>query len=110
VGSHAYFLELQGADRETADALGRGDLDAARVTGAERVLLELVRVLTLTPARTTDAEVQRCRDAGWTDPQVAEAVYVTAMFAFFNRVAEAFGLEDPGYREMGEEQVRTARS
>ena len=44
--------------------------------------------------------MQRLRDAGWTDPQIAEAVYITALFAFFNRVADAFGLEDPGYRQM----------
>ena len=27
----------------------------------------------------------------------SEGVYITALFAFFNRVADAFGLEDPGY-------------
>ena len=26
------------------------------------------------------------------DAQIAEAVYITALFAFFNRVADAFGL------------------
>ena len=91
---------MQGADKEIADALGRGDLDGAGVTEAERELLELVRTVTLHAYKTTDEDVQRLRDAGWTDPQVAEAVYVTAIFAFFNRVADAFGLEDPGYREV----------
>lgn len=47
--------------------------------------------------RVTDEEVQGLRDAGWTDPQIAECVYITALFAFFNRVADAFGLEDPRY-------------
>jgi hypothetical protein len=27
--------------------------------------------------------VQILRDHGWTEPQIAEAVYITAMFAFF---------------------------
>ena len=40
------------------------------------------------------------RDAGWTEPQIAEAVYVTAMFAFFNRVADAFGISPQGYLKM----------
>ena len=44
--------------------------------------------------------MQRLRDAGYTEPQIAEAVYVTAMFAFFNRVADAFGISPPGYLEM----------
>jgi alkylhydroperoxidase family enzyme len=40
------------------------------------------------------------RDHGWTEPQIAEAVYITAMFAFFNRVADAFGISPQGYLEM----------
>jgi alkylhydroperoxidase family enzyme len=78
-------------------ALSRGDLDAAPVSDAERALLRFVELVTRHAYRTTDEDVQRLRDAGWMDPQIAEAVYITAMFAFFNRVADAFGLEDPGY-------------
>jgi alkylhydroperoxidase family enzyme len=42
-------------------------------------------------------DMARLRALGWTDPQIAEMVYVTAMFAFFNRVADAFGLQTEGY-------------
>jgi len=31
-------------------------------------------------------------------------VYITALFALFNRVADAFGLQDPRYDEMPEEE------
>jgi len=48
-------------------------------------------------ARTTHADVQKLRDAGWSEDQIAEAVYVTAMFAFFNRVADAFGVPSQDY-------------
>jgi len=44
--------------------------------------------------------VQILRDHGWSEPQIAEAVYITAMFAFFNRVADAFGIPPQGYLEM----------
>lgn len=50
--------------------------------------------------KTTHEDVQQLRDHGWTDPQIAEAVYITAMFAFFNRVADAFGIAPQGYLEM----------
>jgi alkylhydroperoxidase family enzyme len=46
--------------------------------------------------------VQRLREAGWSEPQIGEAVYITAMFAFFNRVADAFGISPQGYLEMNE--------
>jgi alkylhydroperoxidase family enzyme len=91
---------LQGGDDAVTAALEKGDLPSAPVTAAERALLEFVELVTVHAYRTTDADTERLRAAGWTDPQIAEAVYITALFAFFNRVADAFGLTDPGYREL----------
>ena len=51
--------------------------------------------------RTTADDVQKLRDQGWTEDQIAEAVYVTAMFAFFNRVADAFGVPAQDYLTTG---------
>jgi alkylhydroperoxidase family enzyme len=91
---------LQGADSEITAALFKGDLAAAPVTDPERALLTFVELLTRHAYKNTPEDVQRVRDAGWTEPQIAEGVYITALFAFFNRVADAFGLEDPGYGNM----------
>jgi len=81
-------------------AIARGDLDGAGLTPAERTLLDYVTRVTEAAYRTTDEDVQALRDHGWTEPQIAEAVYITAMFAFFNRVADAFGIAPQGYLEM----------
>ncbi|HUY91937.1 MAG TPA: hypothetical protein VMV10_24565 [Pirellulales bacterium] len=89
---------------ETIEALGRGELAAAPLTLAERALLEFVELVTQHAYRTTAEDTAKLRSAGWSDPQIAEAVYITALFAFFNRVADAFGLEDPGYRQMAPPQ------
>jgi len=51
--------------------------------------------------RTTADDVQQLREAGWTEDQIAEAVYVTALFAFFNRVADAFGVPPQDYLTTG---------
>ena len=51
--------------------------------------------------RTTGDDVQKLRDHGWTEDQIAETVYVTAMFAFFNRVADAFGVPPQDYLNTG---------
>jgi len=59
--------------------------------------MRFVELVTKHAYKTTDEDVQILRDHRWTDPQIAEAVYITALFAFFNRVADAFGLDDPGY-------------
>jgi alkylhydroperoxidase family enzyme len=80
-------------------ALAQGDLAGAGLSDAERSLLEYVGKVTEAAYRTTREDVQKLRDLGWTEPQIAEAVYITAMFAFFNRVADAFGVPAQGYLE-----------
>ncbi len=56
-----------------------------------------VEQITKDAARSTHADVQKLRDAGWKEDQIAEAVYITALFAFFNRVADAFGVPSQDY-------------
>jgi alkylhydroperoxidase family enzyme len=80
---------------ETAQALRTGDLDRAPVTPAERRLLEFVGTLTQHAYRITDAQVQELRDVGWTDVQIAEAVYDGALFNLFVRLADAFDIHPP---------------
>jgi alkylhydroperoxidase family enzyme len=96
------FLQLQGQDEETVAAIRRTDLDHASIAPAERALLEFVKLITQHAYRCQDEDVEKLRQAGWSDPQIAEAVYITALFAFFNRVADAFGLEDPHYELMAQ--------
>jgi alkylhydroperoxidase family enzyme len=97
VDSHAYFLRVQGADEQTVQAIVEGDVSAANLTAAETALLAYVKKVTEAAYKTTPEDVQTLRDAGWREEQIAEAVYITALFAFFNRVADAFGIEPMGY-------------
>jgi alkylhydroperoxidase family enzyme len=60
-----------------------------------------VAQITQDAARSTHADVQKLRDAGWSEDQIAEAVYITALFAFFNRVADAFGVPSQDYLTKG---------
>jgi len=96
------FLQLQGQDQESVAAIRRADLDHASIAPQERVLLGLVKLVTEHAYRCQDEDVAAVRQAGWSDPQIAEAIYITAMFAFFNRVADAFGLQDPHYELMAQ--------
>ncbi len=81
-------------------AIAEGKLDEAGLNPADRALLDYVTKITEAAYRTTPEDVQVLRDLGWTEPQIAEAVYITAMFAFFNRVADAFGIPPQGYLDM----------
>jgi alkylhydroperoxidase family enzyme len=76
-------------------------LDEAGLSTAERVLLDYAKLITDAAYRSTTEDVQKLRDAGWKEDQIAEAVYVTALFAFFNRVADAFGVPAQNYLAIG---------
>ena len=64
-------------------------------------MLEYVALITRSASRSTTEDVQRLRDVGWSEDQISEAVYVTALFAFFNRVADAFGVPSQNYLVLG---------
>lgn len=98
-GSHAYFLECQ-VGAKTAEAVRTLNLDDADVTEAERRLLDFAGILTRESHTIRKEHIDRLHDAGWNDKQIAEGVYVAAMFALFNRIANAFGLVDPHYSEV----------
>ena len=78
-----------------------GKLDEAGLSQAERALLGYVRLITRVAHESTAEDVQKLRDAGWKEEQISEAVYVTALFAFFNRVADAFGVLPQNYLKIG---------
>ena len=83
-------------------AVAEGRLDDASISSAERALLDYARLITEAASRSTHEDVQKLRQAGWNDDQISEAVYVIAMFAFFNRVADAFGVPSQTYLQMDE--------
>lgn len=80
---------------KVAEALRNGDLDAAGLDHPHRLLLEFVETVTLHAYKVTDEQVQGLRDVGWSDEQIAEAVYVAALFNLFVRLADAFDIEPP---------------
>ena len=63
--------------------------------------MEYSKLVTEDAPRSTPEDVQKLRDLGWSEDQISEAVYIIAMFAFFNRVADAFGIPPQHYLELG---------
>ncbi len=100
--SHAFFLKMQGVNDQTVAAFLEGDLNKANLTAGERVLMNYVELVTKAAYRTTPEDVQTLRDAGWKEEQIAEAVYIIALFAMFNRIANAFGVPVQDYMAMGQ--------
>ena len=86
---------MQGQKAEDVDAIASGEAEKSKVTDKERTLLDYVKTLTLEPGKVTDKQVEAMRTAGYTDEQIFEASFITSMFAFFNRMADAYGLDYP---------------
>jgi len=63
--------------------------------------MDYTRLITESAPRSTAEDVQQLRNHGWTEDQISEAVYIIAMFAFFNRVADAFGVPPQHYLDLG---------
>jgi len=82
-------------------AILEGKLDEAGFTAAERALMDYTEIITFRAPNSTPDDVQRLRDHGWSEDQISEAVYIIAIFAFFNRVADAFGVPPQHYLELG---------
>ena len=83
------------------EAILEGKLDDAGLTRRRAGSARLRKLVTEDAPRTTPEDVQKLRDAGWSENQIAEAVYITALFAFFNRVADAFGVPPQDYLVIG---------
>ena len=93
MSAHAHFLQLQGQDSKDVDNIATLNPARAKLLPKESALLAYVKALTLEPARVRDTDVEKLRKAGWTDKEIFEASFITSLFAFFNRMADAYGLD-----------------
>ena len=57
-------------------------------------MLDFAIALTRTPGSMTRAHVETLRAAGWDDREISQIVQITALFAYYNRIADGLGIED----------------
>ena len=102
--SHAYSFLSQGGAKTAIDAVLACDLSSENLTPRQRTLLDFARKVTQASQKVTPADIDGLRVAGFSDLQIAEAIHVTAMFATFNRVVNAFGLPSQHLLETFEQE------
>lgn len=56
-------------------------------------MLEFAERVTLSPARMQEADIDRLRQAGFSDEAILDIVHITGYFNHINRVADALGVE-----------------
>ena len=102
--SHGYFLRVHGGSAEALGAIQKNDLASSSLTAEEQELLRFVQKVNDNSHEIVKADVDLLNAAGWSQSQIAEAVHVAALFATFNRVANAFGLQSQGLLALFESQ------
>ena len=107
--SHAHSFELQGGTRAATKAALACDLESPALTERQRMLLVFAHKVTHDSRAITPADVDDLRAGGWSDLEIAEAIHVTALFAAFNRVVNAFGLPSQNLLQLFTEEVTHGR-
>jgi uncharacterized peroxidase-related enzyme len=90
--SHGFFFRVHGGSAEALEAVMTCHLESDAITPSQRTLLDFARKITQNSQAIARADIEALRVAGWSDLQIAETIHVTALFASFNRVVNAFGL------------------
>ncbi len=90
--SHGYSLRTLGGSAGQLAAIEARDLASAEFTAQERALLAFVDKITRASHLIRREDVESLIQAGWSEPQIAEAVHIAALFAAFNRIVNSFGL------------------
>lgn len=105
--SHGFFFRVHGGSGTALAAIQACDFHAPELTAAEQALLGFVRKVNLNSHHVVREDVEALLQSGWSELQVAEAVHITALFATFNRVANAFGLSSQGLLALYESEHGT---
>jgi uncharacterized peroxidase-related enzyme len=108
--SHGFFFRVHGGTSAALAAIQADNINSPELTIADRALLDFVRKVNVNSHKIAQADVDTLLQSGWSQLQVAEAVHVAALFATFNRVANAFGLVSQGLLALYESDQQALRA
>jgi uncharacterized peroxidase-related enzyme len=69
------------------------DYRRARLGPADRAMLDYAAKLTRTPAAMQPGDLRPLREAGFDDRAIHDVVQITALFNYFNRLADGLGID-----------------
>lgn len=70
------------------------DYRRAELPPADRAMLDFAVKLTRTPGEMVKGDVEALREHGFDDTAIHDIVQVTALFAYYNRLADGLGTDD----------------
>src|SRR5215470_247452 len=94
--AHGEDLRAEIRSRPDADAFIRAlkdDFRKAELPAAERAMLDYAVKLTRAPSEMREADVEALRAAGLDDAAVHDVAQITALFNYYNRLADGLGID-----------------
>ena len=98
-GSHQAIATDLNVDPQLLEAI-INDIATAPIEDRFRPVFALVKTLTQTPSKTTQADIDAVLAAGWDKQAVEDAIAVCSLFNFMNRLVDAFGFEAPDQEQL----------
>jgi uncharacterized peroxidase-related enzyme len=84
------------------------DYRSAGLDRKDLAMLEYAEKMTLQPSAMTAHDVERLREAGWSDREILDIAALTAYRNFITRVADALGVElTEGYQNLRSDYLRS---
>lgn len=102
VGAHNATLAALDIDFHALDATASGP-DTRNVSAKLQTILDFATRMTREPDSIRQSDINALRDAGWEDETIEDAINVTALFNYVNRLVDAFGIEgdDAYFKHVG---------
>ncbi|MGL6279674.1 MAG: peroxidase-related enzyme [Gaiella sp.] len=101
VASHSAVLRKLTKDPELSDQIA-ADHRSAAISDRMKRALDYALALTRDPASIREQDVERLREAGWSDEDVLDIAEITGLFNMSNRMASGLGwAPNPEYETLG---------
>lgn len=95
-GSHKAVAQQFGVSAELIEQLVE-DVDRAPIADKLKPIFHYLHKLTLSPAKLYEADVEKVKQAGWTEADLHDAILVGCLFNFYNRLLDGHGVKGDQY-------------
>ena len=102
------MVMAQGFTREQVESILEDIDSSSLIDDKTKQLLHLSETVTRNAYKVHEGTLQGLRDLGCTDEELFEAVAVTSLFNYMDRMADALGTPVEGFREMVKQMGETS--
>lgn len=103
--AHSAMAMAQGFTRDEVDSI-LADIDRSDLIDIKtKQLLHFAETINRNAYKVHEGTIEGLRDVGCTDEEVFEAVAVTALFNYMDRMADALGAPMEGFQDMIEQMM-----